>query len=69
MKNIGVRHAILSRFHSYLLMGLGRRFEPKDIEAKIIEGTPIKAQNFKVRINNHTVTPRSLSGHRIPFRN
>jgi len=50
-----------------ILTGLDRRFEPKDIEAKIIEGTPIKAPYFKVRINNHTVTPRSLTGHRIPF--
>ena len=50
-----------------ILMGLDRRFEPKDIEAKIIEGTPIKAPHFRVRINNHTVTPRSLTGHRLPF--
>lgn len=50
-----------------ILTGLDRRFEPKDIEAKIIEGTPIKAPHFRVRINNHTVMPRSLSGHRIPF--
>jgi hypothetical protein len=50
-----------------LLTGLERTFETKDIEAKIIEGTPIKAPHFRVRINNHTVTPRSLSGHRMPF--
>jgi len=50
-----------------ILSGLEKRFEPKDLEAKIIEGTPIKAPNFRVRINNHTVTPRSLSGHRIPL--
>jgi hypothetical protein len=50
-----------------ILTGLDRRFESKDIEQKIIEGTPIKAPHFRVRINNHTVTPRSLSGHRIPF--
>jgi hypothetical protein len=50
-----------------ILMGLDRKFDPKDIEAKIIEGTPIKAPLFRVRINNHTVTPRSLTGHRIPF--
>ncbi|MCJ7483997.1 MAG: ATP-binding protein [Thermodesulfovibrionales bacterium] len=50
-----------------ILLGLDRRFDPKDIEAKIIEGTPIKAPYFRVRINNHTVTPRSLSGHRIPI--
>ena len=50
-----------------LLTGLDRRFEPNNIEQKIIEGTPIKAPHFRVRINNHTVTPRSLSGHKIPF--
>jgi len=50
-----------------VLVGLDRIFPPKAIEEKIIEGTPIKAPHFKVRINNHTVTPRSLSGHRIPF--
>jgi len=50
-----------------ILFGLERKFEPKDIEAKIIEGTPIKAPNFRVKINNSTVTPRSLSGHRIPL--
>jgi hypothetical protein len=48
-----------------ILMGLDRRFDPKDIEAKIIEGTPIKAPHFKVRINNRTVTPRSLTGHKV----
>lgn len=52
---------------SVILTGLDRRFEPKDIEAKIIEGTPIKAPHFRVRINNHTVTPLSLTGHRLPF--
>ena len=50
-----------------ILTGLDRRFDPKDIEAKIIEGTPIKAPHFRVKINNHTVTPRSLTGHRLPF--
>ncbi|MBI4688925.1 MAG: ATP-binding protein [Nitrospirae bacterium] len=50
-----------------ILIGLDRKFKPEDIEAKIIEGTPIKAPHFRVRINNHTVTPRSLSGHKIPF--
>ncbi len=49
------------------LSGLDRKFEPKDIEAKIIEGTPVKAPHFKVKINNHTVTPRSLTGHRLSF--
>ncbi|MDI6808031.1 MAG: ATP-binding protein [Candidatus Eisenbacteria bacterium] len=50
-----------------ILSALEKEFEPADIEAKIIEGTPIKAPHFRVRINAHTVTPRSLSGHRIPL--
>lgn len=50
-----------------ILTGLSRRFDPKDIEAKIIEGTPLKAPNFRVSLNGHTITPRSLTGHRIPL--
>jgi len=50
-----------------VLIGLDRKFNPKDIEAKIIEGTPLKAPHFKVKINNHTITPRSLTGYRLPF--
>jgi hypothetical protein len=50
-----------------MLTGLNRRFELNDIEARIIEGTPLKAPDFKVRLNNHAITPRSLTGHRIPF--
>lgn len=50
-----------------VLAGLNKKFDPKDIEAKIIEGTPLKAPHFRVRLNGHTITPRSLSGHRIPF--
>ncbi len=50
-----------------LLTGLTRKFEPRDIEAKLIEGTPLKAPHFRVRLNGHTITPRSLTGHKIPF--
>lgn len=50
-----------------LLTGMSRRFELIDIEAKIIEGTPLKAPAFKVKLNNHTITPRSLTGQKIPF--
>jgi hypothetical protein len=34
---------------------------------KIVEGTPLKASNFVVRLNGMRITPRSLSGHRVPF--
>ena len=47
--------------------GMDRRFELNDIESRIIEGTPLKAPNFRVKLNNHTITPRSLTGHKIPF--
>ncbi len=50
-----------------ILSGLSRGFTPADIEEKIIEGTPLKVSNFRVRLNGHTITPRSLTGHRIPF--
>ena len=48
-----------------ILTGLNRRYDLNDIEARIIEGTPLKAANFRVRLNNHTVTPRSLTGHKV----
>jgi hypothetical protein len=50
-----------------MLTGLTRRFDLVDIEARIIEGTPLKAPNFRVRLNSHTITPRSLTGHKVPF--
>jgi len=50
-----------------MLTCLNRRYDLNDIEARIIEGTPLKVPNFGVRLNNHTVTPRSLTGHKVPF--
>jgi hypothetical protein len=49
------------------LLRLIREFEPEEVIRKIVEGTPLKAQNFVVRLNGLRITPRSLSGHRIPF--
>ena len=49
------------------LLRLTREFEPEEVLRKIVEGTPLKAQNFVVRLNGLRITPRSLSGHRIPF--
>jgi len=50
-----------------ILEGLRKKFDLKDIEAKIIEGTPLNAPSFRVKLNGRTITPRSLTGHRIPF--
>ena len=50
-----------------ILLRLTREFEPQEVIRKIVEGTPLKAPNFIVRLNGMRITPRSLSGHRIPF--
>lgn len=50
-----------------ILEGLNKKFDLKEIEAKIIEGTPLKAHSFRVKLNGRTITPRSLSGHRVSF--
>ncbi len=49
------------------LQGLTKRFDPQDVERKLIEGVPLKAANFSVSLNGLRVRPKSLSGHRIPF--
>jgi hypothetical protein len=49
------------------LIQLTRGFEPEEVIRKIVEGTPLKAQDFAVRLNGLRITPRSVSGHRIPF--
>jgi hypothetical protein len=49
------------------LLRLKRGFDPEEVVRKIVEGTPLKAQNFVVRLNGLRITPRSLTGHRIPF--
>ena len=49
------------------LLRLTKAFEPEEVVRKIVEGTPLKASNFIVRLNGMRITPRSLSGHRIPF--
>lgn len=49
------------------LFRLTRAFEAEEVVRKIVEGTPLKASNFIVKLNGTRITPRSLSGHRIPF--
>ncbi len=48
------------------LLQLIRRFDPKEVERRIVEGVPLKAPNFQVWLNGERVKPRALSGHRIP---
>jgi len=49
------------------LLRLKKGFDPEEVVRKVVEGTPLKAQNFVVRLNGLRITPRSLTGHRIPF--
>ncbi len=49
------------------LLKLIRAFDPEEVIRRIVEGTPLKVPNFTVRLNGIRITPRSLSGHRIPF--
>jgi hypothetical protein len=49
------------------LLRLTREFEPEDVIRRIVEGTPLKAPDFTVRLNGVRITPRSLIGHRVPF--
>ena len=49
------------------LLRLKKGFDPEEVVRKIVEGTPLKAQSFVVRLNGLRITPRSLTGHRVPF--
>ena len=49
------------------LLRLIKEFEPEEVIRKIVEGTPLKASNFIVKLNGMRITPQSLSGHRVPF--
>lgn len=49
------------------LTGLTRSFDPAEVEQRLVTGTPIRADNFRVLLNDHPVTPRSLTGARLPI--
>jgi hypothetical protein len=48
------------------LLHLTRRFDPREVERRLIEGVPLRAPHFQVWLNGQRVKPRMLSGHRIP---
>lgn len=49
------------------LRGLLKKFDIPDVEKRIIETVPIKAQDFNVFLNGHKVNARFIPGHKIPF--
>ncbi len=54
---------------SVRLVELKRSFKPEDVTQRIAEGVPIRARDFSVFVNGYRVTPRILSGNRIPVMN
>lgn len=48
------------------LTGLSRSFDPAEVEQRLVTGTPLRAEHFRVLLNDHPVTPRSLTGARLP---
>ncbi len=48
------------------LVELKRTFRPEHVTQKIAEGVPIRARDFSVYVNGYSVTPRMLTGNRIP---
>jgi hypothetical protein len=49
------------------LEGLTKQFDLTEVERRLMEGVPLKAPNFTVFLNGHPVSPKSLSGHPVPF--
>ncbi|MBN1841980.1 MAG: ATP-binding protein [Deltaproteobacteria bacterium] len=48
------------------LVELRRAFRPEDVTQRIAEGVPIRARDFSVYVNGYRVTPRTMTGNRIP---
>ncbi len=49
------------------LTKLSRRFEPEEVERRLIESVPLKAEDFKVFLNGRLIQPRVYTGQRIPY--
>jgi len=48
------------------LTNLSRSFDEGEVEQRLLTGTPLRARSFKVFMNGRLVTPRSLTGIRLP---
>jgi hypothetical protein len=48
------------------LVDLKKTFRPEDVTQRIAEGVPIRARDFFVYVNGYRVSPRILTGNRIP---
>lgn len=50
-----------------ILTELSKSFDIEQVEEKIRESVPLLAPNFAVYLNGRRLTPRSITGQRIPF--
>jgi hypothetical protein len=49
------------------LSRLHRRFDPSEVERRLMESVPVKAPDFAVFLNGRRIIAQRLPGHRIPF--
>lgn len=49
------------------LKGINKRFNLADVERRIIESVPIRAENFAVYLNGKRIKVKYIPGYRIPF--
>lgn len=49
------------------LTRLTRRFDPAEVERRLIEAVPLRAEEFAVFVNGKALQPRTYPGQRIPF--
>ncbi len=49
------------------LSKLTRRFEPEEVERRLVESVPLKAEEFRVVLNGKPVQSKNYPGQRIPF--
>lgn len=50
-----------------ILTQLHRRFDPSEVEHRLMESVPLRAPDFAVLLNGRRVVALRLPGHRIPF--
>lgn len=50
-----------------VLSQLSKKFDTADVERRILEGVPIKADNFNVHLNGKKISARFIAGQRIPI--
>ncbi len=50
-----------------VLSRLSRKFDPEEVERRLVESVPLKAEEFTVILNGKPVQPRVYAGQRLPF--